>query len=133
MLRSAMAVIAGILVLTVSSFAIEALMATWVGPGGSSGNAFGSAAMTTYTLLCVVVGGYVTARVARRAPRGHAAVMGAIELLFTMGAMVQLGQTGRIAAWLPGILLMMPAALAGAMIRARQTAHGDTAAPLSQW
>ena len=59
-------------------------------------------------LLCVAGGGYVAAWIARCAPVGHAGVMGGPELPFTVGAMVQLGQTGRLAAWLPGILLMIP-------------------------
>ena len=72
-------------------------------------------------------GGYVAASIARRALIGHAAAMGAVELLFTISAMVQLGQQGRAAAWLPGILLMLPAAIAGGMIRARQMARADAA------
>ena len=84
--------------------------------------------MTACTLLCVVFGGDVTARIARRAPLTHAGVMGALELLFTIGAMVQLGQAGQFTAWLPGILLMIPASLAGGMLRGRQMAYVDSVA-----
>jgi hypothetical protein len=83
---------------------------------------------TAYTLLCVVLGGYVTSRIAWRAGLAHAGVMGALELLFTIGAMVQLDQTGRFTEWLPAILLMIPASLAGGMLRGRQAAHAQTAA-----
>ena len=132
MLRSVTAVVTGIFVLTATSFGIEAATAAVIrgtasGSAASSTSAFFDATMTAYTLLCVAGGGYVAAGIARRAPRGHAAVMGAVELLFTVGAMVQLGQAGRAAAWLPGILLMIPAAVAGGMIRARQMGCADAA------
>jgi hypothetical protein len=115
MIRSAAAVIVGILVLTVASFAIEAMLRAWAGQSPRSAGAV----MTTYTLVCVVAGGYVTASIARRARIGHAAAMGVIQLLFTIGAMVELGETGRIMAWLPTILLVVPAAMAGGFIRRR--------------
>ena len=127
MFRSVTAVVAGILVLTATSFGIEASIAAAIGRTASSSSALSGATMTAYTLVCVAAGGYVAAWIARRAPIGHAAVMGAVELLFTVGAMVQLGQTDRVATWLPGMVLMIPAAVAGGMIRARQMARADAA------
>lgn len=76
MFRSIVAVVAGILLLTVTSFAIEAGLAAWFGPSGSNGGIAGGVAMTVYTLLCVAAGGYLTARLAPRAPLRHAAIMG---------------------------------------------------------
>jgi hypothetical protein len=129
MFRSLMAVVAGIVVLTATSFGIEASIAALIGVGSKS-SALAHAGMTAYTLFCVAAGGYVTAWVARRAPIGHAVAMGAIELLFTVGAMVQLGETSHVARWLPGIVLMIPSASAGGIIRVRCTGHASAAAEI---
>lgn len=48
-----------------------------------------------------------------------------IQLLFTVGAMVQLDQVSRLSAWLPGIVLMIPAALSGGLLGVRTTVSAD--------
>ena len=52
-----------------------------------------------YTLVCVAGGGYVAARVARQTEVRHALVLGAIEVVFTIGAMLQLRRSDRLWIW----------------------------------
>jgi len=85
MMRSVLAVIAGIVTLTVTSFAIEAaadpiLMHVFphalpnrAAIGQNLASAF---FLVTYTSVCVAAGGYVTAWIARRSPIWHAVAMG---------------------------------------------------------
>ena len=93
MIRSVLAVIAGIAALTVTSFAIEALadpllmgmfpqaLPTRAAIGQ---NLPASLFLYVYTALCVAFGGYVTAWVARRAPVGHALIMGVVQTGLTL-------------------------------------------------
>ena len=87
MLRSALAVVAGIAVLTITSFAIEAAvnpLLTKTFPAALR------IITVVYTMACVAAGGYVTAWLARRAPVRHAAIMGVIESALTIVAMLSL-------------------------------------------
>ncbi len=89
MTRSMLAVLAGIAVLTATSFAIEAAADALL--MSASPNAFPNRAalsrslpanlfMYVYTTLCVAAGGYVTAWIARRRPVMHAVVMGVVQV-----------------------------------------------------
>lgn len=71
MLRSVLAVVAGIVTLIVVSFGIE-----WFVPGNES-------FMWVYGMLSVVLGGWVTARLAPRSPLNHAIAMGALQAVLT--------------------------------------------------
>jgi hypothetical protein len=118
MIRSALAVLAGILALTVSSFAIEAVvnpLMTQVMIQKVPARIFTLA----YTLLCVAAGGYVTAWLAHRAEVRHAVIMGAIEAVFTVGAMLALPGHAPLWSWIAGIALIIPAAWLGGMLRAK--------------
>jgi hypothetical protein len=42
--------------------------------------------------------------------------------------MVQLGHTGHLAEWLPALVLMIPASIAGGIIHRRQTGRATVAA-----
>jgi predicted aconitase with swiveling domain len=114
MLRSALAVIAGILVLTVASFAIEAVADPLM-----SRNVPARIFMLAYTMLCVAAGGYVTAWLARRSQVRHAVIMGVIEAVFTVGAMMALPGHAPLWSWVAGIVLIIPAAWFGGMLRAK--------------
>jgi hypothetical protein len=85
MVRSVIAILAGIVVLTIMSFAIEAAanpLVLRVFPDAlQSGAPLVHALparlfMLAYTMLSVAAGGYVTAWVARRAKVWHAVIMG---------------------------------------------------------
>lgn len=123
MLRSVLSVIAGIVVLTATSFAIEAVMNPLLlrlfplalpGPAALSTNHWVRALTFAYGLTCVAAGGYVTARLARRLPIKHAAAMGIVQAGLTIMAMLspEANHATRLQ-WIATAILSIPAALAG--------------------
>jgi hypothetical protein len=132
MIRSILAVVAGLVVLTIVSFAIEAaadplLMRLFPGALPDAAALAGSLParlfMVAYTTFSIGVGGYVTAWIARRSRLTHAAVMGAIEVAFTLYVMIAAPfHEARPAppwVWISGLILMIPAACLGAAIQAK--------------
>jgi hypothetical protein len=123
MLRSVLSILAGIVVLTVTSFAIEAVMnplLLWAFPhalpnaAALSSNPWARTFMFAYGLSCVAAGGYVAARVARRFPIRHAAVLGILQAGLTVAAMLSpAGSHASRMQWIMTALLSIPAALAG--------------------
>ncbi|MEO8100544.1 MAG: hypothetical protein ABI811_22795 [Acidobacteriota bacterium] len=125
-IRSVLAVVAGIAVLTVLSFSIEAV----VNPAllylfaGALPDAAALAAnlparllMMTYSLACVAAGGYVTAWIARRAPVRHAVAMGVLQALMTIDVWLSGFASAPAWQWMLSIALLVPAAWWGASIR----------------
>jgi hypothetical protein len=143
MIRSVLAVLAGIVVLTIVSFGIEAaadplLMHLFPGalPNAAalSSNFSARLLMLAYTTFAIGLGGYVTAWIANRARIWHAAIMGVVEVAFTLYIMVaapfpEANQAPRWG-WIAGMILMVPAAALGGCIRARKTS-GQTIDQLS--
>jgi drug/metabolite transporter superfamily protein YnfA len=138
-LRSVLAVLAGLVVLTVTSFAIE-----WAAdplllrlfpralPNASAlqTNLYASLFMYFYTALCMVAGGYLTAWVARHSPARHAIAMGVVELALTVWAMQAVTTHAPLRNWVIGIVTVVPAAWLGGLLRARQiTKQGMVGAP----
>jgi hypothetical protein len=133
MIRSVLSVLAGIVVLTVTSFAIEAgvdpLLAR-IFPNALPDHAAithnlpASMFMFFYTSLCVVAGGYVTGYLARRRPAVHAVVMGAVQDALTVWAMVSLPDVAPLRNWIVAILLAIPTAWLGGFLRAKQVERG---------
>jgi hypothetical protein len=132
MIRSIIAVFAGLITLTVVSFAIEAaadplllhlfprsLPDAAALAGSTSARLF----MVAYTTFSIVIGGYVTAWIARRSRLTLAAIMGAIEVALTLYVMIAAPFQEPYPAprwiWIPGVILMIPAACLGAAIRAK--------------
>lgn len=129
MIRSVAAVLAGIVVLTIASFAIEAAadpVVLRVFPdalqvGALLGHALPARLfMMAYTTLSVAAGGYVTAWIARSAKVWHAVIMGAIEVALTVYAMFKLPHQAPLWSWLMGMVLLVPAAWLGAVFRVRK-------------
>ncbi len=142
-IRSILAVLAGIVVLTIVSFGIEAV----AGPllmrlfptalpdaAALSANFAARLFMLAYTLFSIAVAGYFTAWIASHAKVLHAAIMGAIEVALTVYVMVAAPFPEVHPAprwwWIAGLILMIPAAALGGAIRAKQSAP-RTAAPVS--
>jgi MFS family permease len=125
-----LSVLAGIVVLTVASFAIEAVLnplLLWVfpealpGPEALSSNPWVRTLMFAYGLMCVAAGGYVTAWIARRLPVQHAAAMGIIQLGLTIVAMLSsVANHASRWVWIVTAILTIPAALVGGVVYKRR-------------
>ena len=133
MVRSILAVVAGLVVLTIVSFAIEAAVDPLLlhlfpralpDAAALAGSVPARLFMLAYTMFSIAVGGYVTAWIARRSQLTHAAVMGAIELAFTLYVMIAMpfAEVHPAPRWvgITAMILIIPAACLGAAIRARQ-------------
>jgi hypothetical protein len=132
MIRSALAIMAGIAVLTATSFAIEAaanpLMMRMFPHSLPTSAAIGynlpaNLFLYAYTALCVACGGYVTARLANRAPVRHSVIMGVVQVALTVLAMVSLREAGPLRNWIAAMVLTVPAAWCGGVLRANRTSR----------
>jgi hypothetical protein len=130
MLRSVLSILAGIAVLTVTSFAIEAAVAPLLlrvfpqalpGPEALSSNPWVKTLTFAYGFVCVAAGGYVAARVALRLPIRHAAAMGIVQAGLTIVAMLSpvANHASRLQ-WVTTAVLSIPAALVGGTLYKRR-------------
>jgi hypothetical protein len=130
MLRSVLSLLAGIAVLTVASFAIEAAVGPLLlrvfpqalaGPQALSSNPWVKTLTYSYLFMCVAAGGYVAARVARRSPIKHAAAMGIVQAGLTIVAMLSpvANHASRLQ-WVTTAVLSIPAALVGGTLYKRR-------------
>lgn len=128
--RSILGVIAGIVVLTVASFAIEAaadpiLMHLFPNAlpnrAALQQNLPASIFLFFYTSLCLVLGAYVAAWIAGRAPVLHALVMGAIEVVLALMAMLHFTNLPK-RNFIVSLILTLPVAWIGGALRAKHTA-----------
>ncbi len=123
MVRSVIAALVGIAVLTMTSFAIEAAVNPLLlrsfpealpDPEALSSNSWVRLLTFAYGLMCVAAGGYVAARIAQRAPVKHAAAVGILQAGLTILAMLSpLGAHASRWVWIATAVLSIPAALAG--------------------
>jgi hypothetical protein len=142
MMRSVLAVLAGIFTLSLTSFAIEAaagpLMmklfpAALPDSAALKENILSKLFMFCYSSLCVVAGGYVTAWLATRNRVRHALVMGVIQAALVIPAMMAYPDQAPLWQWIAGMVLIVPAAWGGGSIRAAREnriirgMHGQTA------
>jgi hypothetical protein len=142
MFRSMLSIVAGIAVLTVASFAIEAVvnpLLLWAfphalpGPEALISNLWVKTLTFAYGLVCVAAGGYVTAGVARRLPISHAAAMGIVQAGLTIVAMLSpVGNHATRLQWITIAVLSIPAALVGGFLyKRRKRDEGLEKAPTS--
>jgi hypothetical protein len=119
-----------IAVLTVTSFAIEAAVDPLLlrvfrqalpDPAALSTNHWIKTLTFAYGLICVALGGYVAARIARRLPIKHAAAMGIVQAGLTIAAMLspEANHASRLQ-WITIAILSVPAALAGGTLYKRR-------------
>ena len=81
-------------------------------PEALASNPWVRALTFAYGLMCVATGGYIAARVARRLPVTHAAVMGIIQAGLTIVAMLSpVGNHASPVQWILTAILSIPAAL----------------------
>ena len=126
MLRSALAVLAGLVVILITSFGIEAvanpLLVKVLGLPNEAAlpHNMGVWAITfTYTFVCVIAGGWVTARLAPKLRERHALALGVIQSLLTIPAMLAFPAQAPLLGWIFGMILVIPAAWFGGVIYAR--------------
>jgi len=138
MIRSILAVLAGLIALTVVSFAIEMVADPLLmhlfprelpDAAALAGNLPVRLFMVAYTTFAIGIGGYVTASIAQRSRLTLAAIMGAIEVAFTLYVVIaapfhEAHATPRWI-WTSALILMTPAACLGAAIRNRQAQPDD--------
>jgi len=131
---SILAVIAGIAVLTATSFAVEAAVDPLLmhafpqalpNRAALGYNLPASILLFAYTSLCIVAGGYVAAWIARRSPVWHAAAMGLVQEGLTVWAMASLGDIAPRRNWIVTLIVTIPMAICGGHLRARHTRVSD--------
>jgi hypothetical protein len=126
MLRSVLSVLAGIAVLTATSFAIEAAVdplllravpQALASPKALSANQWVRTLTFAYGFLSVAAGGYVAARLARRLPIRHAVAMGILQAGLTIAAMLspEANHASRLQ-WITTAVLSIPAAVTGGVL-----------------
>jgi hypothetical protein len=127
-LRTVGAIIAGIAVLAVLSFGIEAaadpLMMhlfpqTFPNAAALARSFPAHLVMFTYTFLSIVAGGYVAAWIAREHPVRDAVIMGVVEALFTAWIMTMSFHQAPLYSWIVGIVVCIPGAWLGGILRVR--------------
>jgi hypothetical protein len=132
MIRSVLAVLAGIVALTVTSFAIEAVanpLMMRMFPDALPDRAAISQSLPAslflfgYTALCVACGGYVTAWIVNRSPVLHALIMGVLQVALTVWAMLSLPNEAPLRNWIVAIVLTVPCAWVGGRLRSDQTSR----------
>jgi peptidoglycan/LPS O-acetylase OafA/YrhL len=129
MFRGILAVLAGIAALTLISFAIEAAanpLLIRIFPNALpdqasiSQNINANLFLYAYTALSIAAGGYVTAWLAPRWQVRLAVIMGAVEVALIVLAMMAFLHTAPLRNWVVSIVLSVPAAWCGGMLRARR-------------
>jgi hypothetical protein len=131
--RSILAVLAGLVTLTIVSFAIEAAVnpvllhlfpSQFPDHDALARSIPARLIMTAYTLLAIAAGGYVTAWVASRAKLRDAVIMGAVEAALTLYVMIAMPfpEARQSPRWgfIVAIVLMIPAAALGALAQMRR-------------
>src|SRR5208282_770719 len=78
------------------------------------------AVMFTYGAASIIAGGYVAARIARRAPVGHALAMGVLQSALTLYAMLALTKHASAWVWLTSAIMAVPAAWIGGLVYVRR-------------
>jgi hypothetical protein len=130
-MKSVRALLAGLAVLTVTSFAIEfsvepllrwAFPTALPNPAALGQNVWVWTGSAVYSLLCVALGGYVCARLAPRAPVPHAMALGLAQAGLTVLAMFALPHLATVTQWLLLAALAIPAATSGGWLQARRVA-----------
>jgi hypothetical protein len=127
--RSTLAVLAGIVTLTVVSFAIEGI-SDWLlmrllpesfpNTAAISHSLTARLFMGAYGFASVAAGGFVAARLAKRFPLRHAIVTGAVQTALTVWAAAAMRDHAPTSTWVLTIVMALPAATVGGWLYARR-------------
>lgn len=140
MVRSALAILAGVLTLTAISFGIEAIadpLLLKLFPASLPTRAALSHSVPAelfgfvYGALSIAAGGCVTAWIARRAPIFHAALLGSVQTLLTVWAMISIGNHAPAVNWIVTLIITLPSALLGGWVFARRAERPMVHSPAS--
>jgi hypothetical protein len=126
MFRSTLAILAGLAVILITSFGMQAVVNPFLTPKlalpngeALSGNHYVWILTSFYTFLCVIAGGYVTARLAPRDPNQHAVALGIIQSALTIPAVIFPGKAP-IWVWILSMIAVIPVAWCGGLIYSRR-------------
>ena len=129
MLRSILAVIAGLVTLIVTGLggdvALRGLAPQWFAESGRVENVPALLLMVCYTLIFSVLSGYVAALVAKRQEIKHAFILGLIQLALNIVATIKFSSTAPAWFHLAIIVLLVPATVFGGQLRLMQKAKAD--------
>lgn len=127
MLRSVGAVTAGFVVIFVLATGIDlglrAALPSMYGPAGRVDDAGLLVLTLAYVFTVATFGCWLTARLAPSHPRRHAMVLGVLGLAFNGAGTMAMWDTAPAWYHVAALLLVLPAAWLGGMIRERQTAR----------
>jgi hypothetical protein len=132
MLRSVLAILAGVATLTAISFGIEAIadpLLMRLFPASLPTQSALSHSLPVrlfgfaYGALAIAAGGYITAWIGRRAPILHAAVLGGVQSLLTVLAMMAMWNHAPAVTWIVTLAITLPACLVGGWLFARTAAR----------
>jgi hypothetical protein len=128
MIRSILAILAGLAVIIVTSFGIEAAVNPFLmrmfpdalpNEAAMSHNIAAWLFTFAYTFLCVVAGGYLTARLAAHHAVRHAFILGVVQSALTIPAMLAYADKAPVSGWVVSIIIVIPAAWSGGLIYSR--------------
>jgi hypothetical protein len=127
-MRSVVAVLAGFITLSVALYAMQSVgtaVLMRIDPDLPNTASIVDYSMATrvfwliWETLSMGAAGYVTARLASGSHVVHATVMGAIQAIVTVWAMVSVRGDEPLWFWITGIAMMVPAAWLGGWLRTR--------------
>ena len=131
MIRSIIAVIAGSVIWMVTALGMDgvlmSLMPAWFGANGKVESVPLMLFMMSYSLLFSVLGGFVTASIARRKEIQHALALGGLQLAMGIIATVQFYDTAPLWYHVMFLMLLVPANIFGGQLRTmqkRNSSHG---------
>jgi hypothetical protein len=81
-----------------------------------------------YTFLCVMLGGYVTARLSNRFPERHALILGLVQSALVVPAMFAFWDKSPLWGWIVTMIAVIPAAWFGGLLYARSRTHSPALA-----
>jgi hypothetical protein len=138
MIRSILSVLAGIAVIVVTSFGIEAAVTPLLmrlfpealpNEAAMSHNVPAWLFTFAYSFVCVVAGGYVTARLASRFPVRHAVALGLLQSALTIPAMMAFPDKAPLWGWIASMVMVIPAAWLGGLISLKPNRPRPSIAP----
>lgn len=133
MRRSVLAIFVGLMTISVAGIGSDSLFMRLLPSMFGSGRRVDDPIMLTVMLasdaVFLTLGGYLTARFARRAPLKHAVVLALLQALAVVVALPELSGTAPTWFHVMSIVVVIPAVVAGALAAERSSSETLTASP----